>query len=39
MPTEKTSDLAQMGAYVASDDLIESEAFYAALLGLDKDSC
>ena len=32
---EKPSDLIQMGAYVASDDMAKSEAFYTVLLDLE----
>lgn len=32
---ERASDLVQMGAYVASNDMSTSEAFYSALLGRD----
>lgn len=33
MPHEEANDLVQMGAYVATDDMAESEAFYTALFG------
>ena len=33
MPNEKPNDLIQMGAYVASDDMTGSEAFYTTLFG------
>ena len=32
---EAPSDFVQMGAYVTSDNMTESEAFYAALLGVE----
>ena len=35
LANEGSKDLAQMGAYVATDNMAKSEAFYKALLGLE----